>query len=92
MVLNNLFTGHHWSSRHRKYTYVHGQMGGEDEMYGKCTLETCVTICKIDSKQEFAVWFRKLKQGLCINLEEWTGDGRTFQKGRNICISMADSY
>ena len=28
-----------------------------------------ITICKIDSQQEFAVWLRKLKQGLCINLE-----------------------
>ena len=35
------------------------------------------------SQQEFAVWLRKLKQGLCINLEEWDGegDGREFQKG-----------
>ena len=24
---------------------------------------------KIDSQPEFAVWLRKLKQGLCINLE-----------------------
>ena len=26
-------------------------------------------ITKIDSQWEFAVWLRKLKQGLCINLE-----------------------
>ena len=31
-------------------------------------METYVTICKIDSQREFAVWLRKLKQGLCINL------------------------
>ena len=31
-------------------------------------METYVTICKIDSQWEFAVWLRKLKQGLCINL------------------------
>ena len=24
---------------------------------------------------EFAVWLRKLKQGLCINLEGWNGEG-----------------
>ena len=41
-------------------------------MYGK---ETYITICKKDSQQEFAVWLRKLKQGLCINLEEWDGEG-----------------
>ena len=51
------------------------------------------TICKIDSQQEFAVWFRKPKQGLCINLEGWDveGDGREFQKGGDVCIPMADS-
>ena len=40
-------------------------------------------MCKIDSQWEFSVWFRKLKQGLCINLEEWDGegDGREVQKG-----------
>ena len=48
-------------------------------------------MCKIDSQWEFAVWFRKLKQGLCINLEEWDGegDGREVQKGGDICIPMA---
>ena len=33
-------------------------------------METYITICKTDSQQEFALWFRKLKQGLCVNLEE----------------------
>ena len=56
-------------------------------------METYITICKIDRQREFAVWLRKLKQGLCINLEGWDGeeDGREFQKGGNICISMANS-
>ena len=40
-------------------------------MYGKSNMETYITICKIDSQWEFAVWHRKLKQGLCINLEGW---------------------
>ena len=33
-------------------------------------------------------------QGLCINLEEWEGegDGWEVQKGGDICIPMADSY
>ena len=50
-------------------------------------------ICKMDSQWEFAVWLRKLKQGLCINLEGWDGeaDGREVQKGGDICIPMADS-
>ena len=62
-------------------------------MYGKSNMETYITIYKIDSQREFAVWLRKLKQGPCINLEGWDreGDGREFQKGRDICIPMADS-
>ena len=62
-------------------------------MYGKSNMETYITICEIDSQQEFALWLRKLKQGLCINLEGWDGEGdrRKFQKGRDICIPMADS-
>ena len=48
----------------------------------KSNMETYITACKIDSLQEFAVWLRKLKQGLCINLEEWAGegDGKEVQK------------
>ena len=62
-------------------------------MYGKSTMETYITICKIDSQWEFSVWLRKLKQGLCIKVEEWDveGDGREVQKGGDICISMAGS-
>ena len=53
-------------------------------MYEKNNMETYITICKIDSQWEFALWLRKLKQGLCINLEEWdgAGDGREVQKDR----------
>ena len=56
-------------------------------------METYIDICKIDSQQEFAVWLRKLKQGLCITLAGWDeeGDGREFQKGGDIYIPMADS-
>ena len=38
-------------------------------------METYITICKIDNQWEFAVWLRKLKQGLCISLEVWDGEG-----------------
>ena len=38
-------------------------------------MENYITICKIDSQWEFAVWLRKLKQGLCINLEDGIGEG-----------------
>ena len=39
-------------------------------MYVESNMETYITMCKIDGQWEFAVWLRKLKQGLCTNLEE----------------------
>jgi len=52
-----------------------------------------LTLCKIDSQREFTACLRKPKQGLCINLDGWDGegDGREFQNGGHICIPMADS-
>ena len=44
-------------------------------MYGESKTETYITMCKLDSQWEFAVCLRKLKQELCINLEEWNGKG-----------------
>ena len=63
-------------------------MGGEGEMYGQSNMDTDITVCKIDSQWELAVWLSKLKQGFCINLEGWDAGGRwrEFQKGRDICI------
>ena len=66
MVLKNLFIVQQWRNRHREETYGHGERGEEGEMYGKSNMETYITICKIDSQWEFAVWFRK---GLCIKLD-----------------------
>ena len=62
-------------------------------MCAKSNMETYITIYKIDSQQEFAIWLRKLKQLLCINLEgwDWKGDGRKVQKGGEIYIPMDDS-
>ena len=55
---------------YREQTYGHGgQGGGKGEMYGESNMETYITMCKIDIQREFAVWLRKLKQGLCINLK-----------------------
>ena len=74
--------------------YGHGEKGGEGEMYGKSNMETYIAICKIASQWEFAVWLRKLKQGICINLEEWDreGDGREAQKGGDIYIYLRLIY
>jgi len=65
------------------------------KVYSLClsNMETYITLCKIDSQQEFAVWLRKIKQGLSINLEWWDGegDGSEVQKGGDICILMHDT-
>ena len=39
------------------------------------------------------MWLRKLKQGLCLNLERWDGEGggRDVLEGGDICIPMVDS-
>ena len=42
---------------------------GEDGRYGESNVETYITICKIDSQWEFAVWLRELKPGLGNNVE-----------------------
>ena len=36
---------------------------------------------------------QELKQGLCVNLEGWhgEGDGREVHKGGDVCIPMVDS-
>ena len=57
-------------------------------------METYITIYKVDNQQEFAVWLRKLKQGRCINLEGWNGEGdeKEVQEGGDICLPMVDSH
>ena len=59
------------------------ERGGEGETCGESNIEAYITIYKIDSQWEFAVWLRELKQGLCNNLEGWNGEGdrREVQKG-----------
>ena len=63
-------------------------------MYRKSNMETYITMCKIASQWEFALWLRKLKWGLYINLAGWDGEGdrRKVQKEGDICIPMAGSH
>ena len=86
MVPKNLFAGQQWRNRHIKQTYGHEERGGEDDMYGEQNMETCITICKIDSQWEFAICLREHKQELCMTLEEWNGegDGKKVQEGGDI--------
>ena len=73
-----------------KIKLIDKQGGGEGGMYGESNMETYISICKLDSQWEFAVWLRKLKQGLCNNLEG--GVGREAQQRGDIHIPVADSY
>ena len=73
-------------------------MGGgeeeEGEMYGESNMRTYITTYKIDSQRKFAPCLGELKQGLCINLEGWDGegDGGRFKREEiYIYIPMADS-
>ena len=88
-----LFTGQQWRNKDGKQTKGHGEMGEER---GRCMERVAWKLTLPYVKQianGIAVWLRKLKQGLCINLEGWDGegDGREFQKGGDICIPMANS-
>ena len=64
--------------------------GREGEIYGENNMKAYITICKIDSQWEFALWLRKLKKLLYINLEGWDcgGDGREVQKGWLIQVEV----
>jgi len=63
MLLKNLFTEQQRRHRQREWTYGHGVRGEEGEMHGKSNMETYITICKIDSQWEFAVWLRNSNRG-----------------------------
>ena len=52
-----------WEHREQTYGYGVGEEG-EGGMYGESSLETSMTICKIDGQWEFAVWFKDLKGAL----------------------------
>ena len=58
-------------------------------MYGERNMECYIPHCQ----WELSVWLRKLKQGLCINLEglDEEEDGSEFQEGGHMCSLIADS-
>ena len=68
-IHRNLLHFYTLTKKIRKRNSITIPRGGEGEMYGKRNMKTYITRCEIDSQWEFAVWLRKLKQGLCINLE-----------------------
>ena len=52
-----------------------------------------ITVRKVDSQWEFAVWHREPKASALWQPREWGGEGggRQGQEAGNICIPMADS-
>ena len=82
-IVLKLFAGQQWRRRRREQTYGHGERGGEDEMYGKCNMETYTTIRKIDSQREFAVYLRNSNRGsVSTRGVEWKGRWEGGSKGR----------
>ena len=99
MVPKNLFSGQ-WRNRHREQTYVLGfrQGGGwRGKQRVRCmeraTWKLTLLYIKYRANENLLIC-RELKQGLCINLEQWDGgrDGREIQEGGHICILMIDSW
>ena len=90
------------------WTYLQGSSGnadiesrvlptageGEGRMNGESNMKTYITICKVDSQWEFALWLRELKPGLCKNLQGSDGErgGREVQEGEDVYIPVADSH
>ena len=93
MVLMKLFAWQPWRHRQNRLMDIDGRARKEKVGCMESNMETYITICKTDGQWEFAVCLRELKQGLCIHLEGWDGegDGREVQKGEDTCILMADS-
>ena len=87
MVLMNLFARQQWIiDIENRFT----DMGrGEEKVRCMERVTWKLTLpYKMDSQQEFAVYLRELKQGLCDNLEGWVGE--EIQEGGDICTPMAD--
>ena len=75
MILMNLFSWQQQRNRHREQTYGHRAGGGEDGRV-RC-MERVTRKLTLPYVKQIANGnlFRKLKQGLCINLEGWDGEG-----------------
>ena len=84
MVQKNLFAGQQWETDTENRLTDMGK--GEERVRSmeRVTWKLYFTICKIESQQEFAVWLRKLKQGLCYQPRGvgWGGRWAEGSKGR----------
>ena len=62
MLLINLFARRQWRHIEKRLMDTVGK--GEGGRNGKSSVETYMTICKIDSQWEHAVWIRDLRLGV----------------------------
>ena len=62
----------------------------EGEMYGKSKMETYITVCKIDSQREFAVWLGKQTWALYHPRGDGERDEKEVQKGGALCLIHVD--
>ena len=93
MVLKNLFTGQQWRNRHRENTLMDMERGEErvrfmERVTWKLTLpyvnrQPMGICCMAQETQTGALYQSKGWDG--------EGDGREFQKGGDVCVSMGDS-
>ena len=60
-------------------------------MYGKSNMETYITVCKIDSQRESAIWLRKNSNGALYQPRgvEWGGRLEGDSKGRGYMYTFA---
>ena len=59
-------------------------------MYGKSNMETYISIWKIDSPREIAVWLRNSNRGSVSTLRDGWG-GSFKREGIYVCMPMTDS-
>ena len=57
-------------------------------MYGKSNMETYITIRKIDSQRGICCMAKKLKEGLCINLDTMGRKMGGSFKREGICVYL----
>ena len=89
-ILMKLSAGQQWKHRHREETYGHGR--GRKERVG-CTerVTWTLTTCRTANQRGCAGCLRKVKQGLCINLEGWDGEemgGRFKREGIHVYLRL----
>ena len=82
--VTNIFTYFQWRCRHKEQTCGHiAERRGWDELREQ-HWNIYITMSKVDSQWEFAVWCRELKSG--DNLEGWEVGGKFKREGKYVYL------